>query len=188
MGVGPSLLGNLNGHASHDLLPLPHTEEALTHVVRRVRAVQDFLQRPLVLENISTYVQFRDNTMTPWEFIAEVAKQADCKILFDVNNAYVSAKNHGLDPIEFVRHLPVDRVAQIHLAGHCDKGTYLLDTHDGPVCDAVWALYAATINHLGPVSTLIEWDDRVPDLGTVMQQARIAKAITLGHTQKTRRA
>jgi hypothetical protein len=124
-------------------MPLPFTEETVRHVVSRVHAVQDLLGRQLVLENVSTYVSFAADEMTEWEFLREIAERADCKLLLDVNNVYVSSVNHGFDPLAYLRGVPVERVQQFHLAGHSNQGEYLIDTHDEPVCEEVWALYAA---------------------------------------------
>lgn len=162
------------GINSHDLLPLPFTEPCLAHVVRRVRAVQDFLERPLVLENPSTYLTFASSSMPEGEFLARLAVDADCGLLLDVNNAYVSGTNHGDDPAALVRSLPTDRVVEIHLAGHTDMGTHLVDTHDGPVCEPVWELYRLARDRFGPVSTLLEWDARIPPFPTL--EAEVGKA------------
>jgi uncharacterized protein (UPF0276 family) len=153
------------------------TEESLAHVTARLKEVQDFLGRRFVLENPSSYVAFRESTMTEWEFLARVAEEADCGILLDVNNVFVSAHNHGFDADAYLAGIPGDRIAQIHLAGHADKGRYLLDTHDAPVPDAVWSLYAATIRRFGPVSTLIEWDDQIPELDDLLAQSRRAAEV-----------
>ncbi len=169
--------GSHAGRYAHDLLPLPYTEEALRHVVARVIEVQEALGRSILLENVSSYVTFRGSTMSEWEFLSEVARQADCGILLDVNNVYVSARNHGFDPRDYLDGIPADRVRQIHLAGHVDHGTHLLDTHDHPVCDAVWALYCETARRVGGVPTLIEWDDRVPDLERLVAESRRAAAV-----------
>ncbi|WP_327320023.1 MNIO family bufferin maturase [Streptomyces sp. NBC_01235] len=150
------------GVNTHDLLPVPFTEEALAHMAERVRMVQDVLERPLVLENPSSYVGFTASTMPEEEFVARLVTEADCALLLDVNNLYVSAVNHGTDPHAYLAALPLDRVVQIHLAGHTDAGTHLMDTHDGPVTPPVWDLYAAVLARSGPVSTLLEWDDRLP--------------------------
>ena len=162
---------------AHELLPLPYTEEAMQHVVTRVLAVQDVLRRRILLENVSSYVAYASSTMTEWEFLSEVARRADCGILLDVNNIFVSAHNHGFDALEYLRGVPVDRVAQIHLAGHSDKGTHLLDTHDHPVPDGVWALYREAVRRFGKVSTLVEWDDRIPELDVVAGESRKAAQI-----------
>lgn len=152
-------------HANlHDLLPMPHTPEALEHMVRRVQFVQDFLGHRIALENASTYVGFTADEMPEWEFVAELARRADCWLLLDVNNVYVSARNHGFDPRRYIDAMPGARVRQIHLAGHEDHGDYLIDTHDHPVCDEVFALYAYAIERLGRIPTMIERDDHIPPL------------------------
>jgi uncharacterized protein (UPF0276 family) len=167
------------GTNTHDLLPVPFTEEALAHMAGRVRKAQDVLERPLVLENPSSYVSFAAATMPEQEFVARLAEEADCALLLDVNNVYVSAVNHDTDPCDYLAALPLDRVVQIHLAGHTDAGTHLVDTHDSPVAPEVWDLYAAVLSQTGPVSTLLEWDDRLPsfpelvlELGPARQLAR----------------
>jgi len=152
------------GRNMHDLLPLPYTEEALTHIVDRVRTVQDILGRRILLENVSSYVTYRDSQVTEWEFLREIAQQADCLLLLDVNNIYVSSVNHGFDPLEYLQAIPVDRVQQIHLAGHENHGDYLIDTHDHPVPDPVWELYDAAVSRFGSVSTMIERDANIPPL------------------------
>jgi uncharacterized protein (UPF0276 family) len=169
--------GTHGGRYLHDLLPLPYTEEALGHVVARVERVQERLGRQILLENVSSYVAFRDSTMTEWEFLSEVARRADCGILLDVNNVFVSSRNHGFDPHDYLAGVPADRVGQFHLAGHSDKGRYLLDTHDHPVPDAVWDLYRAAVRRFGPVSTLVEWDDHVPPLERLVEESRRAAAV-----------
>jgi uncharacterized protein len=169
--------GSVGGHYAHDLLPLPYTEEALTHVVDRVGRVQDRLGRQVLVENVSSYLCYAQSAMPEWEFLAEVARRADCGLLLDVNNVYVSASNHGFDPYEYVAQIPADRVAQIHLAGHSDHGTHLLDTHDAPVCAEVWDLYRATVARLGRTSTLVEWDEHVPELAELLAEAERARAI-----------
>ncbi|MGA7978781.1 MAG: DUF692 domain-containing protein, partial [Chromatiaceae bacterium] len=148
----------------HDLLPLPYTEEALRHVVERVRRVQDFLGRRLLLENVSSYLTYRDSRLTEWEFLCAVADEADCLILLDVNNIYVSGYNHGFDPRTYLEAIPGERVRQIHLAGHRNLGRYLIDTHDEPVTAPVWDLYELAARRFGPVSTMIERDDQIPPL------------------------
>jgi len=159
----------------HDLLPMPYTDEALRHVVERVRAIQDFLERPIALENPSTYMEFRTSTWTECEFLAELAHRADCGILLDVNNVYVSAFNHGFDPVEYIDTIPKDRVVQLHLAGHTNKGTHILDTHNDYVVDPVWDLYRHVYQRLGSVSTLLEWDADIPDFDVVHAEALKAK-------------
>lgn len=147
---------------THDLLPLPLNEEALRHVVGRVRVVQDFLERPLVLENPSSYLRFAADTFQEWEFLTAVAEESDCGLLLDVNNVYVSSVNHGFDPVRYIESLPPERVVQIHLAGHTDCGTHIIDTHDGPVIERVWKLYRLAASRTGGVSTLLEWDSNMP--------------------------
>lgn len=159
--------GGLN---THDLLPLPYTEAALDHVVARLREVQDRLGRRIALENVSSYVGYRDSAMPEWEFLAAVAERADCLILLDVNNVHVSAFNHGFDPLAYLAGLPAGRVQQIHLAGHEDNGTHLVDTHDHPVAEPVWDLYAAALRRFGAVPTMIERDDRIPPLAELVAE------------------
>jgi uncharacterized protein (UPF0276 family) len=167
----------VNGRALYDLLPLPCTEEALAHVVARVGRVQDLLGRRILLENPSTYIQYRHSTMTEWEFVGAVAERADCGILLDVNNVYVSAHNHRFDPVSYLDALPADRIGQIHLAGHTDMGTYLFDTHSAPVSPAVWQLYAHAIRRFGMVPTLVEWDANIPAFDRVCLEAATAREI-----------
>ncbi len=165
------------GRNTHDLLPLPYTVEAVDHVVARVRTVQDVLGRRILLENVSSYVGFRDSPLTEWQFLAEIAERADCLILLDVNNIYVSAVNHEFDPLEYLNAIPPARVQQIHLAGHEDHGDYLVDTHDHPVRAAVWELYAAAVRRLGPVSTMIERDDHIPPLAELCAELDEARSV-----------
>ncbi len=167
----------VGGKNAHDLLPLPYTEETIEHVVARVRLVQDFLERPIVLENVSSYLTYRDSTGSEWDCLAEIARRADCYILLDVNNVYVSAFNHRFDAMDYLLAIPVDRVVQFHLAGHTDNGTHLLDTHDHPIIDPVWRLYAAAVRRFGPLSTLIERDDHIPELPEVAAEAEHARRI-----------
>ncbi len=177
------------GRNTHDLLPLPYTEEALAMLVERVSTVQDFLGRRILLENVSSYVEFRDSHLSEWQFLSEIALRADCLILLDVNNIYVSAVNHGFDPLEYLDAIPAGRVQQIHLAGHEDHGDYLIDTHDHPVSDPVWTLYAAAIGRFGPVSTMIERDDHIPpleELCTELERARALCAHTLAAPRAAR--
>lgn len=162
------------GRNSHDLLPLPCNEEALAHLVPRIRAVQDFLERPLVLENPSTYLGFKTSTMPEHEFLARMADEADCALLLDVNNVWVSARNHGFDPYEYLAGIPYDRVVQIHLAGHTDHGTHCIDTHTGHVIDEVWGLYAEAMRRGGPRATLLEWDQDIPSFEVVHDEVRKA--------------
>ncbi len=167
------------GVNTHDLLPMPFTEESLQHVVERIRTVQDVLERPLVLENPSSYLEFTESTLTEWEFLARMADGADCGLLLDVNNVHVSAVNHGFDPYACLRALPAQRVVQIHLAGHTDRGTHLIDTHDQPVSEAVWELYRVATARTGGVSTLLERDDRIPPFPELLAELEVARE----HTQ-----
>jgi uncharacterized protein len=172
-------VNNLN---VHDLLPLPYTEESLRHVVSRVRQVQDFLQRRILLENVSSYVSYRHSEISEWEFLTAIAEQADCLILLDINNIYVSGYNHNFDPLTYINYLPVERVYQFHLAGHSQEENCLIDTHDSPIISPVWSLYAAALQRFGPVSTMIERDDHIPPLTELLvelQQARDIYAQTL---------
>ncbi len=168
---------NANGVNSHDLLPLPCTEEALKHVASRARIVQDFLEVPLALENPSTYLTYTSSTMTEWAFLSAIVEEANCALLLDVNNIYVSSYNHSFDPREYVAAMPAHRVVQIHLAGHTNFGSYILDTHSDHVIDPVWDLYRQAIRHCGSVSTLIEWDDDIPPLETLLAEAEKARKI-----------
>jgi uncharacterized protein (UPF0276 family) len=162
------------GRNTHDLLPLPYTEESLRHTVEHVRTIQDFLERPLVLENPSTYLEFTPNSMPEWEFIARLAEEADCGLLLDVNNVYVSAFNHSYDPVAYIDAIPSERVCQYHLAGHTHKGTHILDTHSDHVVDPVWQLFGHTIRHVGLRATLLEWDANIPAFEVV--HAEVLKA------------
>jgi uncharacterized protein (UPF0276 family) len=170
----------VSGRNTHDLLPIPYTEEALAHVAARVREVQDFLGRRILLENVSSYVSFKDSELTEWEFIAEITRRADCLMLLDINNIFVSAFNHGFDAYEYLAGIPAERVQQIHLAGHSNCGEYIIDTHDADVIDPVWELYAEAIARLGPISTMIERDDNIPPLAELIaeldQARRVAEA------------
>jgi uncharacterized protein (UPF0276 family) len=167
----------VGGRNLHDLIPLPYTEEALSHVVERIRQVQNALERPMLIENVSTYMAFRDSTMTEWDFLAEIADRADCGILLDINNIFVSAHNHRFDANTYLDAIPVDRVVQYHLAGHSDHGTHLLDTHDHPICDGVWTLYERAVRRFGKVSALIEWDDNIPEFAALAEAADHARQI-----------
>ncbi|HZZ85500.1 MAG TPA: DUF692 domain-containing protein [Anaeromyxobacteraceae bacterium] len=169
--------GTHGGRYLHDLLPLPFTEEALVHVAARVVRVQERLGRRILLENVSSYVTYRDSTMSEWEFLSEVARRADCGILLDVNNVYVSARNHGFDPSAYLAGVAGERVGQLHLAGFSDQGRYLLDAHDHPVAEAVWDLYREAVRRFGAVSTLVEWDERVPPLERLVEESRRAAAV-----------
>ncbi|HET9551472.1 MAG TPA: DUF692 domain-containing protein [Anaeromyxobacteraceae bacterium] len=169
--------GSHGGRYAHDLWPLPQTEEAVEHVAARVRAVQDALGRRILLENVSTYAAFRDQELTEWDFVAEVARRADCGILLDVNNVVVSARNHGFDPLDYLAGLPGERIGQLHLAGHQDRGAYLFDSHDHPVPEVVWELYREVVRRFGPVPAIVEWDERIPPLDEVVAESRAAAAV-----------
>lgn len=166
-----------HGHDLHDLLPMPYTEEAVRHVAERVRVVQDHLELRLGLENTSSYLTYNASTMTEWAFLTAIAEEADCGLLLDVNNVYVSARNHGFEAETFIDNLPHHRVIQCHLAGHTDKGDYILDTHSDFVCEQVWALYRRAVERCGPVSTLVEWDAEIPEFDVVQGEARKAARI-----------
>jgi uncharacterized protein (UPF0276 family) len=165
------------GKNTHDLLPMPYTEEALKHVVSRIRTVQDFLDAPLVLENPSTYVEFAASTMKEWEFLARMAEEADCGLLLDVNNVYVSAFNHGFDANEYLAAIPFDRVVQFHVAGHANNGTHCIDTHVGPVIEPVWDLFAEAKKRAPGASVLLEWDAEIPSFEEVHADALKANAV-----------
>ena len=165
---------------THDLLPLPLTEESLLHVADRVRQIQDFLERPLILENPSTYLEFKESTITEWGFLSELAKQTGCGLLLDVNNVYVSSHNHGFDAEQYIRSLPHASIVQIHLAGPTDCGQYLVDTHDQPVPTAVWQLYKLAQELTGGVSTLLEWDANIPDFPELVTELKKAETALQG--------
>ncbi|HEV3031300.1 MAG TPA: DUF692 domain-containing protein [Polyangia bacterium] len=174
------------GAYAHDLLPLPFTEEALVHVAERVLRVQDHLQRQILVENVSSYVAFTQSTMTEWQFLAALAARTDCGLLLDANNVFVSAHNHGFDARAFIDAIPVGRVGQFHLAGHSRLGELLLDTHDQPVRDEVWELYRHAVRRFGAVPTLIEWDDKLPPLGRVVEESLRAKAVAAETAERPR--
>jgi len=174
----------VHGVNLHDLLPIPYTQEALDHVVDRVKRVQDFLGRRLTLENVSSYVTFAQSEMSEWEFVSELATRADCWLLFDVNNVYVSAHNHGFSTRDFLHGVPRERIVQFHLAGHSHEGDHIVDTHDHPVCDEVWDFYRETVSHFGPVSTMIERDDNIPPLAEVVAELDVARKIAQDVAEK----
>lgn len=171
--------GAIGGRHTNDLLPLPYTEEALTHLIARVQQVQDALDRVILIENVSSYLEFNDSSMSEWEFLSAVAQASGCRILLDVNNVYVSARNHGFDARRYIDSIPAMLVGEIHLAGHSveDYGgrDILVDTHGAPVCDDVWALYARALDRFGPVATLVEWDTDVPELARLIAEAHMAE-------------
>jgi hypothetical protein len=165
------------GNNLHDLLPLPMTRAVVLHVADRIRHVQDALGVRFAIENVSSYLTFADDEMPEWAFVAEIAERADCGILFDVNNVYVSARNHGFSAEDYVDAIPAERVVQRHLAGHTDRGTFLHDTHSTHVCDAVWALYERACLRIGRCSTLIEWDSDIPPLEVLLAEAERARVV-----------
>ena len=167
----------VHGQNMHDLLPLPYTEETAKYVVERVKIVQDYLGRQILLENVSSYASYLDSSMAEWEFISQISNEADCLLLLDVNNIYVSSYNHNFDAKTFIDGVPAQRVQQIHLAGHQNNGDYIIDTHDAPVIDPVWDLYGYAISQLGQVSTMIERDDHIPELDVLVQELQIARNI-----------
>ncbi len=168
---------SLGGHNSHDLLPLPFTDEAARNAAAKIRQVQDRLGRRILVENVSTYLRFRRAAMTEWEFLTTVTEQADCDILLDINNIYVNSRNHGFDPDHYLAGVPAGRVAQFHLAGHADHGDVVIDSHDHPVSDPVWSLFRAAVRRFGPVPALIERDARIPDFGVLQGEARQAQCL-----------
>lgn len=170
-----SQLGGLN---SHDLLPMPYTEEALKHIVANIKQAQDFLGRQMLIENVSSYISYRESAMTEWEFYSAVVEEADCLMLLDINNIYVSARNHHFDAGQYLAAINPQRVRQMHLAGHSDYGDYIIDTHDHPVVDSVWQLYAKAIQRLGPVSTMIERDDDIPVFAELIEELNQARQIS----------
>ena len=169
--------GGHAGRYAHDLLPLPYTGEALDHVAWQIDRAQERLGRSILIENVSSYVEFAASEMTEWEFLLEVARRTGCRILLDVNNIYVSARNHGYAPEAYLDAIPAERIGQVHLAGHTDHGSYIIDTHVGPVPDPVWQLYERLIRRVGPVPTLVEWDEATPDYATVVAESRRARAL-----------
>jgi len=174
--------GSIDGTYSHDLLPLPYTWEAVEKTAARIREVQDFLEIPVAVENVSSYAEFTASEMTEWEFINEVVEHADCGILLDLNNIYVSSVNHGFVPLDYVNAIQAERVAQIHIAGHTRYEKHVLDTHDHPVIEPVWNLYARAIERCGPTPTLLEWDDRIPSFEEVWREARKAESFLIPPT------
>jgi uncharacterized protein len=163
--------GSVDGRYTHDLLPMPYTWEAVAVTAQKIRQVQDYTEVPVVVENVSSYAEYHVSEMSEWEFLTEVVEKADCGILLDVNNIYVSSQNHNFDPLSYVNAVPAERVAQIHVAGHSKYRKYILDTHDHPVIDPVWNLYARAIERCGPVATLLEWDDNIPSFEEVHTEA-----------------
>ena len=169
--------GAYGGHHVHDLLPLPYTEEAVKHVAAQLIEVQELLGRRILLENVSSYVSYRASELSEAEFVCAVAEQADCGLLIDINNVYVSSHNHGFSAEAYLDQIPIERVGQFHLAGHTDYGDYLLDSHIGPIGAPVWALYRRAVERFGPVPTLVEWDEAIPSFSEVCDEAERAKRI-----------
>jgi len=167
----------------HDLLPLPYTEEAITHVADRIARVQDYIGRQMLIENLSSYITYCDDAMPEWEFLAAIAERADCYLLLDVNNIYVSSYNHHYDPLEYLEGIPPERVWQHHLAGHSNEGNLIIDTHDQDIIDPVWALYEETAKRFGPVSTMIERDGNIPELDEVLAELEQARRIATPYYQ-----
>lgn len=174
----------VHGRQLHDLMPLPYTDEALDVVVRNVQQVQDVLGRRLVLENVSSYVNFWQSHMSEWDFVAAVCERADCLLLLDVNNIYVSSVNHGFDAMTYINHMPAHRVQQVHLAGHAHNGDHIVDTHDQPVSGPVWDLYAHACRRIGPVATMIERDDHIPPLPELIHELDQARLMAAGAWQE----
>jgi uncharacterized protein (UPF0276 family) len=173
----------VNGVNLHDLMPLPYTEEAVQHVADRVSKVQDFMGRQMLLENVSSYISYGDSQMSEWEFLREVAERADCLILLDINNIYVSAFNHNFDPHTYLQGIPGERVCQFHLAGHSHEGNLIIDTHDQPIADPVYELYAAAVQYFGQVSTMIERDDHIPPLSVLLDELEQVRRIAAGQLE-----
>jgi uncharacterized protein (UPF0276 family) len=167
----------VNGVNLHDLLPLPYTEHAVQHIANRVKTVQDFLGRQILLENVSSYVSYAHSDMSEWEFINAVAERADCLILLDINNIYVSAYNHDFEPLLYLNQVTVDRVQQFHLAGHLNLGNLIIDTHGDSIIDPVWTLYQAALRRFGVVSTLIERDDNIPPFAQLLAELDFARQL-----------
>ncbi len=168
---------SVNGSNSHDLLPLPYNEATIDHVASRVRQVQDFLGQQILLENLSSYVTYNQSDIPEWEFFNEIAKRADCHVLLDINNIFVSAHNHHFDPVDYIKGMDSERIMQFHLAGHSYSGDMIIDTHDHDVCDPVWALYEEALKQFGAVSTMIERDDNIPEFTELRQELSIAEKI-----------
>lgn len=167
----------LDGINSHDLLPMPYTEEAIGHIAERIMQVQDTLGRQLLLENVSSYLSYTDSVMSEWAFYNEIVERSDCLMLLDINNVYVSSRNHHFDAQAYLDSINPARVRQFHLAGHSDYGTHVIDTHDHDVCDPVWQLYRQALQRFGPISTMIERDDNIPPLNELLDELNIARQI-----------
>lgn len=179
--------GSVDGTYSHDLLPMPYTFAAARRTAEKIKQARDYLEVPICVENVSSYAEFHASEMTEWEFLAEVIDRADCGVLLDVNNIYVSARNHDFDPYTYIDAVPPERVGQIHIAGHTPFEKYILDTHDHPVLDPVWKLYAHAIRRSGVTATLLEWDDKIPSFSEVHDEALKANAYIAGARAAKRR-
>ena len=177
--------GSVDGTFSHDLLPMPYTQQAARLVADNLRIAQDFLEVPIAVENVSSYAEFTDSEMSEWEFLCEVVERADVGILLDVNNIYVSSINHSFDPMEYINAIPTERVAQMHIAGHSRYERFIIDTHDHPVVDPVWQLYARALERCGPTATLLEWDAHIPSFDEVWQEAKKAERYWTWKNQPT---
>lgn len=167
----------VNAHNTHDLLPLPYTKQTLEYIIERAKQVQDFMERPFIIENPSSYLSFNDSTMSEWEFLITLAEKADCGVLLDVNNIFVSSFNHDFDAKKYIDAVPANRIAQVHLAGHHNFGTHIIDTHDDFVVDGVWELYKYTIETKGIKTTMVEWDDNIPDFSVLLEEINKARNI-----------
>ena len=168
----------VNGKNMHDLLPIPYTEEALNHIASRIIQVQEYLGQRIAIENVSSYISYKNSDYTEWEFLSALTQKADCLLLLDINNIYVNSFNHGFDPHDFINGIPVDRVQQFHLAGHTNKGSVILDTHDAPIIENVWELFEVALKRFGKVSTLIERDDRFPPFAELLDElAQVRKYV-----------
>jgi uncharacterized protein (UPF0276 family) len=180
--------GSVDGRYTHDLLPMPYTFAAARVTAQKIREARDFLEVPICVENVSSYAEFHASEMTEWEFLSEVVEHADCGILLDVNNIYVSSKNHNFDPYDYLNNIPHHRVGQIHIAGHSKFKKYILDTHDHPVLDPVWKMYAHAIRKIGHTATLLEWDDRIPSFDEVHSEALKAEKLICQNLHSTHAA
>lgn len=168
---------SVNHTNSHDLLPLPYNEKTIDYIASRIRQVQDYLGRQILIENLSSYVTYNNSDMTEWEFLNEILRQADCLVLLDINNIFVSAHNHNFEPMEYILGIDIDKVMQFHLAGHSYNGDMIIDTHDHNICDPVWDLYAKALKRFGAISTMIERDDNIPEFNQLRAELAIAEKI-----------
>jgi len=166
-----------HGKVTHDLIPLPYTKSVINHLVEKILQIQDYLGQQMVIENVSSYLQFKDSEMTEWEFINEITERSDCRLLLDVNNIYVSSQNHHFDALDYLYAMPAERIAEIHLAGYEDRGTHLLDTHSRAVTEPVWQLFEKAVQHVGDVPVLIEWDNDIPPFSRLVEEADRAQRI-----------